>query len=91
MARGTKTGGGSRKGSPNKRSVDGERYARALIDDPTVRATLLQQAQAGELPPALMQLFLAYAFGKPVDAACRRMASYPSAVCRAPGGLCHPK
>jgi hypothetical protein len=68
--------GESRKGSLHKRSVDGARYARALIDAPTVWATLLQQVQTGELPPALLQLFLAYACGKPVDAACRCMASY---------------
>ena len=59
--------GGRQSGTPNKRSIDGEAYARAIVDDPEVRAQLLKQAQQGVLPHTLMQMFFAYAFGKPVE------------------------
>ena len=58
---------GRPKGSRNQRLIDGETYARAIVDDPEVRAQLLKQAQQGVLPPALMQMFFTYAFGKPVE------------------------
>lgn len=67
MALGRKTGGGSRKGRPNKRTVDGEAYARAIVDDQAVRARILAMAQDGTLSPELVKTFLAYAFGKPVE------------------------
>jgi hypothetical protein len=68
MARdGTKTGGGSRKGRPNKRRLDGERYARQIVEDPTVMATFLKQAQAGEMSADLVKTLFSYAFGKPVE------------------------
>ena len=67
MALGRKTGGGSRKGRPNKRTVDGETYARAIVEDAQVRTQLLQQAQAGILPTEILKALLAYAFGKPVE------------------------
>ena len=47
--------------------MDGEAYARAIVEDPEVRAALLKQAQQGVLPPVLVQTLLAYAFGKPVE------------------------
>ena len=62
----TKTGG-RQVGTPNKRRNDGEAYARTIIEDPVVRAKLLEQAQAGVLPFVLMQMFFAYAYGKPVE------------------------
>jgi uncharacterized protein YbjT (DUF2867 family) len=67
MALGRKTGGGSRKGRPNKRTVDGEAYARAIVEDDTVRAQILSMARDGSLSPELVKTFLAYAFGKPVE------------------------
>jgi len=67
MARGLKTGGGSRKGSPNKRTIDGEAYARAIVEDPLVRAKMLAMAQDGTLPIELAKLFYAYAYGKPYE------------------------
>jgi hypothetical protein len=67
MALGRKTGGGSRKGRRNKRTVDGETYARRIVEDPTVLATLLKTAQDGTMPADLVKTFLAYAFGKPVE------------------------
>jgi hypothetical protein len=67
MARGIKTGGGSRKGRPNKRHLDGERYARAIMEDPAVIATLLKQAQDGLMSADLAKTLLSYAFGKPIE------------------------
>lgn len=67
MALGRKTGGGSRKGRPNKRTIDGEAYARAIVEDETVRAQILSMARDGSLSPELVKTFLAYAFGKPVE------------------------
>jgi hypothetical protein len=61
-----KTGGRAR-GTPNKRTVDGEAYARALVEDSAVRDRLLTQARAGEMSADLIKTFLAYAFGKPVE------------------------
>ena len=54
-------------GIRDKRMVDGEAYARAIVGDPDVQAQLLRQAQQGVLAPLLMQMFFAYAFGKPVE------------------------
>lgn len=70
MPRGARPGerrGGRKPGSRNKRTLDGEAYARAIVEDATVRAQLLSQAQAGLLATDLMKTLLAYAFGKPVE------------------------
>ena len=64
---GARPGAGRPKGSPNNRRIDGERYARAIVEDPIVQAKLLEQAQAGVLPFVLMQMFFAYAYGKPAE------------------------
>jgi hypothetical protein len=58
---------GRKKGTRNKRTLDGEAYARAIIDDPAVRATFLQQARDGVMPAELIKTLLSYAFGKPID------------------------
>jgi hypothetical protein len=70
MPRGASPGerrGGRAKGTRNKRTVDGEAYARAIVEDATVRARLLAMAQDGTLSPELVKTFLSYAFGKPVE------------------------
>jgi hypothetical protein len=59
--------GGRRQGTPNKRTVDGEAYARAIVEDEAVRARILAMAQDGSLSPELVKTFLAYAFGKPAE------------------------
>jgi hypothetical protein len=59
--------GGRRQGTPNKRTVDGEAYARAIVEDEAVRAQLLSMARDGSLSPELVKVFLSYAFGKPVE------------------------
>jgi hypothetical protein len=64
---GKRPGAGRQVGSRNKRTLDGEAYARAIVEDPEVRAQLLKQAQQGILPYVLMQMFFAYAYGKPVE------------------------
>ena len=42
-------------------------YAREIVDDPEVRATLLRQAREGCLPVPLMVLMFHYAYGKPAE------------------------
>jgi hypothetical protein len=64
---GSRPGAGRPKGRRNQRTLDGETYARAIIEDPTVRSTFLKQAQAGELSADLVKTLLSYAFGKPVE------------------------
>lgn len=59
--------GGRRKGTRNKRTVDGEAYARAIVEDAEVRSRLLAMAQDGSLSPELVKTLLAYAFGKPQE------------------------
>jgi uncharacterized protein YbjT (DUF2867 family) len=58
---------GRPKGRRNKRTIDGEAYARAIVEDATVRARILAMAQDGTLSPELVKTFLSYAFGKPVE------------------------
>jgi uncharacterized protein YbjT (DUF2867 family) len=70
MPRGAAPGerrGGRSKGTRNKRTIDGEAYARAIVEDETVRAQILSMARDGSLSPELVKTFLAYAFGKPVE------------------------
>lgn len=64
---GRQPGAGRPKGSLNQRKIDGQAYARAIVEDPEVRAQLLKQAQQGVLPYVLMQMFFAYAYGKPAE------------------------
>jgi hypothetical protein len=65
--KGTPRTGGRVKGTPNKRTLDGEAYARAIVEDPLVRARLLQMCQVGEIPVELLKLLFAYAYGKPSE------------------------
>jgi Family of unknown function (DUF5681) len=58
---------GRPKGTRNKRSLDGEAYARAIVEDATFRETLLKQGQTGDLAPDLIKTLLTYAFGKPIE------------------------
>jgi hypothetical protein len=59
--------GGRQQGSRNKRTIDGEAYARAIVENEAVRARILAMAQDGTLSPELVKTFLSYAFGKPVE------------------------
>jgi len=67
MAHGRKTGGGSRKGRPNKRTLDGQAYARAIVEDPQGRGRLLTDFQQGTLPPPILLYLLQMAYGKPYE------------------------
>jgi len=58
---------GRQKGRRNKRTIDGEAYARAIVEDEAVRARILAMAQDGSLSPELVKVLLSYAFGKPVE------------------------
>lgn len=59
--------GGRQVGTRNKRTLDGEQAARAIVDDPEVRAQWLRQARDGTLSPDLIKMFFAYAYGKPYE------------------------
>ena len=65
MARnGTKTGGGSRKGKPNKATAGIRELARGFVDDPAYRDALRERLLAGEA--GSMELWLwQHAYGKP--------------------------
>jgi hypothetical protein len=63
--------GGRKKGTPNLRTIDGEAWARAIVDDPQVQQVLLEQARAGILPTEILKTLLAYAFGKPPEVVSR--------------------
>lgn len=70
MARnGIKTGGGSRKGIPNKRSAGIEAFARSIVENPDYQTNLLKRAQGGELAPPVETMLFAYAYGKPTEQA----------------------
>lgn len=58
---------GRRAGTPNKRTATVQEYAKGIVEHPEVRAQLLAQALAGELPPVLMQMLFYYAYGKPIE------------------------
>lgn len=58
---------GRPKGRRNKRTVDGEAYARAIVEDQAVRARILAMAQDGTLSPDLVKTLFSYAFGKPQE------------------------
>jgi Family of unknown function (DUF5681) len=58
---------GRPKGRRNKRTIDGEAYARAIVENEAVRARILAMAQDGTLSPELVKTFLSYAFGKPME------------------------
>lgn len=66
MARGRKTGGRI-KGTPNKATVDAQRAAADIVDDPVYREQLKARALKGELPPAIETMLWHYAKGKPPD------------------------
>jgi len=60
-------GSGRKVGGRNKRTLAAEAVARGIVDDPTVQALWLKQAQKGELPPAILQTLMYYGWGKPME------------------------
>lgn len=60
-------GPGRHKGIPNKATKDVQAAARAFLDNPKGRAAMKLQYELGTLPPAIWQLFMHYAYGKPRD------------------------
>jgi hypothetical protein len=59
------TGVGRKAGGANKRSIEVEAWARGLLEDATVRKSLEDKLKQGSLPPVLVQMLFAYAYGKP--------------------------
>lgn len=60
-------GPGRPKGVPNKATRDVQEAARAFLNNPKGLAALQQQYEEGKLPPAVWQLYMHYAYGKPKD------------------------
>jgi hypothetical protein len=58
---------GRRKGSRNKRSAAVEAWARSVVEDPAVQQRLAEGARQGTLPPQVLTMLFAYAYGKPVE------------------------
>lgn len=67
MARGKKTGGGSRLGRPNKRSEGIADWARVAVEDLEYRRNLVARLKDGELAPAVETMLFYYAYGKPYE------------------------
>jgi hypothetical protein len=68
-------GGGRQKGVPNRATVVVREWARAIFEDPEVRAVLHAKAATGELAPGIVTELLHYAYGRPrevveLDAPC---------------------
>jgi hypothetical protein len=64
MTLGRKTGGGSRKGKPNKATETVRALARHFVDDPAYRAALKARLEAGTAGTMEATLW-AYAYGRP--------------------------
>lgn len=60
-------GSGRKPGIKNKRTVEAEQVARAIVDNPDVQKLWLKQAKNGELPSTIVQTLMYYAWGKPVE------------------------
>ena len=70
MPRGASPGerrGGRTKGTRNKRTVDGEAYARAIVEDVGGIEALRKQFRRGTLPPALLLHLWQLAYGTPKE------------------------
>jgi hypothetical protein len=67
-------------GSINRHKAAGSDFARRIVEDPIYLANLLQRAQAGTLPPAVEQLILYYAFGRPVEHVITDMTVRPASL-----------
>lgn len=60
-------GKGRPKGALNKNTVEVQTFAREFLSDPKGVQSYRQQYQDGKLPPAVWQLLMHYAYGKPKD------------------------
>lgn len=70
MPRGARPGerrGGRAKGTRNKRTVDGESYARAILENEKVRQRFLLDCQRGKLPYPIVLHLLQLAYGTPKE------------------------
>src|SRR5262245_28211282 len=64
---GQRPGAGRKHGSRNKRTLEAEQAARAIVEDPAVQALWLHQARAGTLAAPILQTLMFYAWGRPVE------------------------
>ena len=75
--KGTPKTGGRKRGTPNKRTVDGEAYARALVEDPEGIEKLRESFREGTMPYQVLIHLLQLAYGTP-----RELTGYAIAVAR---------
>ena len=69
MAKGVKTGGGSRKGKPNKGSEDVKAFVDAIFKrvDPWTLAEKLLNSENEKVSATVLLRLMEYRFGKPVQ------------------------
>lgn len=58
---------GREPGSRNQRTLDGEAYAKAIVEDAKGRARLLRDFQQGKLPPQVLLHLFQLAYGTPKE------------------------
>ena len=63
---------GKPKGRRDNRTLEVEAWARSVLESPKVRQTFLFQAEAGRMPPAIVQELFNRAYGKVKD--CTELA-----------------
>lgn len=63
---GRQAGAGRTKGTPNKLTTEVREAARAIVDDPAYRESLIKRLHAG-LAPHMETLLWHYAYGKPKE------------------------
>jgi len=64
---GRRPGAGRKPGGKNKRTIEGQAYARRVVEDPEVQAMLFAQAKAGTLSAPIFTVLMYYAWGKPTE------------------------
>lgn len=69
MAKGKKTGGGSRKGKPNKTAADVKQLVDAIFKkvDPVTKAIKLLEFGSDKTQAGVLMRLLEYRYGKPVQ------------------------
>ena len=58
---------GRPRGAQNQVTLDAKAFAASVLEDAQVQARMLADARRGKLPPAVICLLMAYAWGKPKE------------------------
>ncbi len=73
--KGTPKTGGRKKGTPNKVTVDAQRAASEIVDNPAYRENLKQACIDRTVPPVVEVLLWNHAKGKPSDTLALKVSS----------------